>query len=160
MNDSSNIDQNLAEIRNTLAKISSEMSDLVQIVKYGYDSRFCGENGTASEDLQFLVSHPNFGKETLYNSYSQYYDCVTTITAPIGKRIELRFIYVHVESDFKGDCGKDYIEIDGLSKICGAYPSNFIKPDNVVIPANLVQIKFHTNEKIECTGFKIAYLAI
>ncbi len=158
--DSSNIDQSLAEIEQTLTKISSQISNLVQMAKYGYNTRFCGENGTASEDLQFLVSHPDFGKETYDNTYDQYYDCVTTITAPIGKRIELRFIFVHVESDWKGNCGNDYIKIDSLSKICGEFPSNFIKPDNVVIPTNSIQIKFHTNGLINCKGFKIAYLAV
>lgn len=158
--DSSNIDQSLAEIERTLAKISSQISDLVQMAKYGYNTRFCGENGTASEDLQFLVSHPDFGKETFDNTYSPFYDCVTTITAPIGKRIELRFIFVHVESDWTGNCGNDYIKIDGVSKICGEFPSNFIKPDNFVTPTNSIQIKFHTNGLYQFKGFKIAYLAV
>lgn len=85
-------------------------------------------------------------------------DCIWTLSAPPGKRIQLIFFTLRLEAH--ETCQYDYLAVyDGLliegeplEKFC-----NTTTPDTYISPGNELTLKFHSDEEGTDTGFQIHY---
>ena len=102
------------------------------------------------------VFHPSYPKP-----YKNRVDCLWTIEAPAGKKVQLDF--KHFKFEISSGCQKDYIEVfdgsDNTAPLIGRFCGHDM-PEPVVSTANFLSLVMVTNDDVTSRGFIALYRQI
>lgn len=123
---------------------------LLRLIRLFLSLKECGK---VLKSYSGYVFHPNYPKQ-----YKNRVNCLWTIVAPAGKKVNLEF--KHFKFEISSGCQNDYIEVyDGsdttaprIGRFCGQDV-----PEPIVSTANFLSIVMVTNDEVTARGFIVLY---
>lgn len=121
-------------------------------------STSCGGRLRATNQVQFLYSHAQYGNR----NYNNRADCDWSITAEDGKNVQL--IFNTFELELESTCSYDYVDIYGgldeySGPLYGRFCGNTIPPEILSMNEALL-IRFQSDDTMSLKGFSISYVAL
>lgn len=105
----------------------------------------CGGKLTGSSGTFTSPNYPNY--------YSPNTTCQWDIEVPVGKFIKLKFPKFLVSTAVQDSCPGDYVQVVGMSKLCGQQPANTMTTSN----SNKMTVMFYSNSSHVDRGFSATY---
>ena len=115
-------------------------------------------------DMEAPAEHGSIQSPGFPGNYPHHRDCVWTLRAPPGKRIQFLFATLSLETH--PNCSYDYLEIYNgdainnadhnlLQRFCSS-----VTPPPVTSSGPIATVHFHSDESLSDTGFSIAWAAV